>query len=220
VSTTERIRDRSRRRSERLISVLAEEFRDKRLATGLSQREVASGVGISRPTYTRIENAQSRRVSVEVLCGIAACLGLDLAVNVYPGPEPLRDGPSTNRLRSVLENVASPLSYATEVALRTGPGRRFEQRAWDAVISGSGKRTGVELEMRLRDAQAVERRLNLKRHDDPVDHFVLLVADTKHNRAVLREHPALFRDLARLTRLQLVGFLKAGLHPPDALVLV
>lgn len=76
------------------------------------------------------------------------------------------------------------------------------------------------MEMRITDAQALERRINLKRRDDPADSFILLVADTHANRRVLREHPELFPDLARLTFSRLTTLLAAGQHPSDALVLV
>ena len=88
------------------------------------------------------------------------------------------------------------------------------------MILGAGRRTGVELEMRLRDAQAAERRINLKRRDDPVDGFLLLIADTRTNRRVLREFPDLFGDLARLRQRTVIAALEAGEHPPTGLLLV
>jgi hypothetical protein len=56
----------------------------------------------------------------------------------------------------------------------------------------------IELEMRLRDVQAVRRRHELKRRDDPPDHFMLLIADTRHNRRALAEVADLFAELPRL----------------------
>ena len=61
-----------------------------------------------------------------------------------------------------------------------------DMRAWDAKLIGAGVRIGVEAETRLVDAQALTRRLALKRRDGDVDHVILLVADTRGNRAVLR----------------------------------
>ena len=46
----------------------------------------------------------------------------------------------------------------------------------------------VEAETRLDDLQALERRVRLKQRDLGVRRVILLVADTRHNRAVLR-HP-------------------------------
>lgn len=58
-------------------------------------------------------------------------------------------------------------------------------RAWDAVIGGGSWRDGVEAEVRLRDAQALERRIALKQRDGSVDAVILLVWDTRHNRDAL-----------------------------------
>jgi transcriptional regulator with XRE-family HTH domain len=200
--------------------MVADELREKRLATGLSQKEVAAACGLSRSTYSRIETASFEHVSLTAVSAASAAMGLDVWMRLFPGPEPLRDAASLKRLQRVRDVVSPPLVCATEVALPQDPSRPFEQRAWDALVTGNGRRTGMELEMGLRDAQAVERRMDLKRRDDPVDSFVFLVADTKHNRLVLREYPNLFPDLARLTFRQLATFLRAGIHPPNALVLV
>ena len=78
----------------------------------------------------------------------------------------------------------------------------------------------MELEMRVTDAQELERRVELKRRDDRSDHFVLLLAATHHNRRVLRENPTLFPSLQRITYAALTRLLAAGTHPPDCLVLV
>jgi hypothetical protein len=85
---------------------------------------------------------------------------------------------------------------------------------------GRGERTGFEFETRLRDIQAQTRRHNLKRRDDPVDHFLLVVADTRHNRAVLREFAELFADLPRHGTASLLKALKTGQHPQTGLILL
>ena len=71
---------------------------------------------------------------------------------------------------------------STEVPL-PNPGDR---RAWDAMIRLAQVRVGVEAETRARDAQELQRRLALKRRDGGVEHLILLLADTRHNRAFLR----------------------------------
>jgi hypothetical protein len=88
------------------------------------------------------------------------------------------------------------------------------------VIFGSSERTAIELEMRLRDVQAMRRRHELKRRDDPTEHFLLLVADTRHNRRVLAEFEDLFADLARLRPSIVRTALNAGRHPSTGLLLV
>ena len=218
--TVQRLIQRGAARGRRALSSLGEDFRQKRLAVGLSQQHVASAVGIGRATYTRIEAGSYEALSIAIASRIAAVLGLDLTIRAYPGASPLRDGAHWARLGLVLDTVARPLRAAREVALPTTNDRPYEQRAWDAMVSGLGRRTAMEMEMRLTDAQELERRINSKRRDDPVDSFVLLVADTNHNRRALREFPAVFADLERLTFRALCACLAAGRHPPSALVLV
>lgn len=200
--------------------MLGEEFRDKRVAIGLSQQQVAGAVGISRSIYTRIEGAKLQSLTIVVASRVAAILGLDLSVRVYPGGNPLRDAAQGERLNRVLVHVSAPLRSRTEVVLPQGPDHPFEQRAWDALITGRGQRTGIEMEMRVRDGQALERRIALKRRDDPVDALVLLVADTHANRRVFRDNPGLFAGLTRMTLAALTRTLRSGQHPPDCLVFV
>jgi len=94
------------------------------------------------------------------------------------------------------------------------------ERAWEAVLFGHGERTACELEMRRRDVQAVRRRHDLKRRDDPTEHFLLLIADTRHNRSAVAEFEALFADLPRLRPSEVHRALEAGQHPPTGLLFV
>lgn len=198
---------------------LGDKFRNKRVSVGVSQQRVADAARISRASYIRIEQGRMAELSISRASRVAAVLGLELAVRVFPGPNPIREVAHAKKLASVLEHVGNPLSYRTEVGLPQVPGR-IEQRAWDALITGVGKRTGVEMEMRIRDAQALERRLDMKRRDDPVDGLMLLVADTRNNRHVLAENPVLFSGFARLSVSVVTRMLRAGHHPPTCLVLV
>lgn len=68
-------------------------------------------------------------------------------------------------------------------------GRAGDQRAWDAVLLIGTSQLAVEAETRLRDVQGLQRRLSLKRRDDPeVSGVLLLLADTRNNRTLAREH--------------------------------
>ncbi len=66
----------------------------------------------------------------------------------------------------------------------------------------------VEAETHLGDIQAIQRRAGAKQRDLGADRVILLVADTRHNRRVIEEHPQLRerfpidtrRCLARLAR--------------------
>jgi transcriptional regulator with XRE-family HTH domain len=211
--------DRGARRGLRSVQILGEEFRDQRLALGLSQQDVADAAHIHRSRLSRIENGRVRNLSVVEASRIATVLGLDLSVRVYPGGNPLRDAAHAERLRRLLGHVQAPLSYRTEVPLPPNS-EHTEMRAWDAMIFGVDCRSAAELEVRISDGQALERRVNLKRRDDPTDRFLLLVADTRRNRRVLSEHPGLFPDLPRVRLSRVIAALEAGQHPPSGLVLI
>ena len=148
---------------------------------------------------------------------IAVVLGLAAVVRLYPGGLPIRDQAHALRLRRLLGHAASPLTWRTEVAVE-GVAGRGGLRAWDAMLYGHHERTGIELEMRLRDIQAAERRIGLKQRDDPTDRFLLVVADTPANRRVLGEIAA-FADLPRLRRRDVIAALRSGRHPSTGLLL-
>jgi hypothetical protein len=61
-----------------------------------------------------------------------------------------------------------------------------DQRAWDAMTELWRLRVGVEAELRPTDLQALLRRISLKKRDGLVDRVVLALADTRHNRALMR----------------------------------
>ncbi len=149
---------------------------------GLTQAEVASVVGISRSQISRIERGRLPSVSYVTLALIGAVVGLDLPLREYPGSEPVRDVAQLALLSRFTSAVHPSVRSADEVPLRV-PGDR---RAWDRVLTGRGWSIPVEAETRLRDVQALQRRVALKMRDDGVDRMILLVANTRHNRGVLR----------------------------------
>lgn len=215
----EKVVDQASRRAERLRRVLGEELRQKRTEVGLSQSSVATSAGLSRWTCARIEAGRRHRTSIDELTVLAAVLGLDLVVRLYPGGDPVRDAAQLKKLGELLHVAAPPLISRTEVPLPATTDHP-ERRAWDALVSVPGARVAIEVEMRLGDPQATERRLSLKRRDDPADRFLLVVADTRHNRRVLADHPGLFADLARLRRSRVLGALKQGELPPGGLLVL
>ena len=219
MSTVERAFDRATRRADRARCDLGDEFRETRIAGGWSQARVAEATRMSRSRCTRIEGGKIEHLSIADASRIAAVLGLDLSVRLYPGAGPLRDEAHARRLGSLLKHVRGPLTQRTEVPLPALAGRT-EQRSWDAVIFGHGTRTAVEMEMRLRNGQALERRIALKRRDDPTERFLLVVAETHVNRRVLASNPGLFPDLPRLGPARVTSALNVGQHPPTGLVVL
>jgi transcriptional regulator with XRE-family HTH domain len=218
VGATTRALDRAARTAERQARALADELRERRISLALSQTHVAASARLSRTRYGLIERGRSTAVTLEEINDIAAVLGLSPSIRLYPDGAPIRDAGHAARLSRVLEAVRPPLTYRIEVPLARTT-EFTELRAWDAMIFGAGKRTAIELEMRLADVQAVLRHIDLKRRDDPTEAFLLLVADTRHNRRVLAEFGALFAALPRLRPSAVRGALVNGRHPPTGLLL-
>ena len=88
-----------------------------------------------------------------------------------------------------------------------------DRRAWDALVQLDGRRAGCEAETRLRDVQALERRLGLKRRDGAVDVLILLVSDTASNRRALTLHRETLRSLLPLDGRAVLTALSGGQLP-------
>jgi transcriptional regulator with XRE-family HTH domain len=207
------------RRTTRQLGEVGEEFRERRLALNLSQHHVSVAARMSRRHYGRIERGLGRSLTLDELNRIAVVLGMSPSVRLYPDGPPVRDRAHAERLQTFLAHVRGPLAYRAEVPLPIVEGRP-ERRAWDAVIFNGRERCAVELEMRLRDVQAVLRRIDLKRRDDPTARFLLLVADTRLNRRVVDEFHLLFADLPRLRPSAVRASFAASQLPPTGMLLV
>ena len=211
--------ERARRRAAKLLAQLGQDIRDARLMTGTGQAAVARAARVSTSTISRIESAKLEHLSVREAIVVADAVGLDLSIKSYPGRRATRDQAHAKRLTSFLAHVASPLRFATEVALPHRDGV-FEQRAWDAMLFSDDGHTGVELEQRLHDVQAQTRRIMLKWRDSGADRLLLLIANTSHNRAVLETFPEYFVELPALAADDVMAAISRGERPPTGYVLI
>jgi hypothetical protein len=138
-------------------------------------------VGLDATSVSRIERGLWPEVPVVHLFRIAEAVGLEVAMRAFPGGDALRDSAQAELLARFADQLAPALSWGTEVPLPI-PGDR---RAWDGLISGPGWRYGVEVETGPNDAQALMRRLALKRRDGQVDGVIVVVPDTRRVREFL-----------------------------------
>ncbi|HXG26911.1 MAG TPA: helix-turn-helix transcriptional regulator [Candidatus Binatia bacterium] len=178
---------RGDRRSRELRQRLAESISEARVAAGLSLREVARRVGVHVDTLIRLEAADSTTMTVDLVARVAAVLGLKLAASLYVDGDPVRD--------------EGHLKLLARFRARLGPGLRVQAeapmpisgdpRSGDALVGTEEWSALVEAETRVGDVQLVERRAAAKQRDLGADRLILLVADTGHNREVLRLHPEL-----------------------------
>jgi transcriptional regulator with XRE-family HTH domain len=182
MTTRDRRLDRAHRNVRRGLIAMGDELRNARISAGLTQQTLGAAVGVSHSTISRIEAGRAGRVSYAQLVAVAAVLGLDLPLRAYPAGDPIRDVAQLELLERLRRRLAPACRWRTEVPLDL----QGDLRAWDAVIGIGGKHLAVEAETRLRDVQAVTRRIALKARDGRIDVVLLLVADTRNNRYVLR----------------------------------
>jgi transcriptional regulator with XRE-family HTH domain len=211
-----RRRDRGAYQADQLNRRLAEELRNARLSAGLSLRSVAAAAGISPAQLHRMEYARNRAVSLRTLSIVFAVVGMRLSARPYPEGPPLRDAAHARLLSRLTTQLPPTIRMRTEVPL----GPSGDLRAWDAELCTGSDTCKLEAETVLQDLQATDRRLALKMRDGSVDRLILLVADTRRNRRVLRE----FRELITLryplgTR-SVMRLLRSGRLPDQSGVVV
>ena len=180
--THERAADRGRRDATRLSGELGLELREARLAAGVSHGDVGKAAGLSHAAVSRIERGASPYVPLRSLATVASVLGLRLSVRAYPAGLPLRDAAQVALLERFRGLLHPSLIWRTEVPLPI----EGDLRAWDASVGGPGWVAYVDAETRIRDAQALERRIAIKRRDTRTDRVIVLLADTRTNRMILR----------------------------------
>jgi hypothetical protein len=149
---------------------------------------------------------------LEFLSAYCAVLGLELSLRTYPAGDPIRDRAQLALLERLRGRLHPNLRWRTEVPL---PIER-DLRAWDADIRGTTPapwRARVEAETKLADLQALERRLTLKHRDDPGGHLILLVSDTRANRAGLRSLRDGLAELLPLRTREVLGAIADGRDP-------
>jgi transcriptional regulator with XRE-family HTH domain len=206
--TLERARDRARWQTHRISLEIGQELRDARLAAGLSQMHVARVAGLPQSRVSRTERAESPTPRLEELAAHCAALGQRLSLRSYPEGSPVRDRAQLALLERFRAAIHAGFVWRSEVPIG-GPG---DQRAWDAVLGDPGS-IAVDAETRLRDMQALQRRLELKWRDSGVERAVLLVAATHHNRAILREFRSSIASTFPLDSRETLAALRAGRIP-------
>ncbi len=183
--TKERAVDIGTQRARSIVCDLGTEVRRARTDHGLSQSVVGAAAHVSRAQVSRIERGLAPKASLLELSRLLAVVGLELSARAYPGGSAIRDKAQLALLGRFRALLAPSVAQRFEVPLL----KHGDLRAWDLGLQVEASQIAVEAETRPRDVQALQRRVALKRRDDPdVASVVLLLADTRHNRALLREN--------------------------------
>lgn len=213
----ERPADRGTRLARSTLLRIGDELRTARVDRGLTLSVAAAAASISMAELSRIERGLAPRVPLAVLGRCAAIVGLDLSVRCYPGGSPVRDAGHLALLADLRSRLHRSLTWATEVPLPI-PG---DQRAWDALVTGSGWSCGVEAETLPRDAQALVRRLLLKQRDGGAEAMILLLRQSRAVSAFLREAADELAPALPIPGPRALELLAAGIRPGgNAIVLL
>jgi transcriptional regulator with XRE-family HTH domain len=208
VPTMERTRDRGIRIAGALLAELAAELRTARRSLGISQQRVARVAGISQSAISRTERSVNRGLTVDRLARHAAAVGTRASIKLYPVGSPVRDEAHLRLLEALRPVVHARFRWRPEAPV----GESGDLRAWDVLLTGPVS-IGIDAETRVEDLQALQRRIELKRRDSGVSRVILLVADTRHNRQVMRDHRAMLLGSFPLGTRDVLASLRTGRDP-------
>lgn len=201
--------DRANESLGRMRISIARELRDARRNAGLSQRSAGGSAQMSHSQVGRLERGEVLDPSIGQLTRLATVVGLDLTLKAYPSSDAVRDAGQVRLLERLRIRLHASIRWRTEVPL---PDAR-DLRAWDAMAIGDGWRIPIEAETRFTDGQALQRRLATKMRDGGVDRLVLLVAETRSNRAALIGAGAGLQQMFPLQQRAVLTALRDGEDP-------
>lgn len=213
MATAQRVSSLAASRTASVLRNLGDEVRQGRLSRGLSQLEVARVASISQAKVSQIERASLATVSIRDVCHLLAAVGMELSARAYPAGPPLRDAAHRALLERLRARIGQSVRWKFEVPLPiTG-----DLRAWDAVMELANVRVAVEAETRVRDVQALQRRVSLKLRDDPnTTRVVLLLADTRLNREMVRAEERILSEEYPLSPRAMLASLSEGRAPESS----
>ena len=216
MATRAAVQTRAARRSRLLGVRLAEALATGRASAGLSLREVARRAGISTDTLRRVERADLSAMSIDRIIGLAEVLGLELAASLYPAGEPVRDRAHLALVSRFRARLPATVRWRVEVPVPIAG----DLRSADAMLGVAGVDVLVEAETHVGDVQLIERKASAKQRDLGALRLILLVADTRHNREVVRLHPE-FRERFPIETRTCLARLARGIDPGgDAMVIL
>jgi transcriptional regulator with XRE-family HTH domain len=170
---------------------------------GLSQETLSRLVGWSQPEVSRFEHLVRRdTVTFDDLARVASNLGLELVANLFPVGDPVRDKGHQALLARLRAILATAWRVVAEMPL---PNVR-DARSWDLGLRLAAQRVGVEAETAIRDVPWLVRRMRERERDGGMDEVLLLLADSRANRALL---PQLLEALGSRFQTPTRGILRA-----------
>ena len=179
-----------------------------RTALGLTRAASARLACVSPNTVRRIEEGDAH-VALLTVCRVADALGMRVWMRAFPIRTPaLRDTGQLGIADWIRQRADDSYQVVQELSLGNG-------RAIDTVLLGATEIVAIEIERLLADLQSQYRWADAKRneladrHERPV-RLVMVVEDTRRNRAVAREHRALIESMLPAGSREILRSLRTG----------
>jgi transcriptional regulator with XRE-family HTH domain len=183
VVTRETRLHRGRRRGEQITRSVIDQLRDARVSEGISQAALAEQLGKTQAYVSMLESGKLSELSLVRLAEIASVLGLEPALALHRIGPPLRDK-GHEALIARFRIRISPRWKIVREAPFPGEG---DPRFWDLLLRHPTEHYlgGVEAETRVRDLQALVRRMRQRATDGGADDLVIVLSDSATNRGVV-----------------------------------
>jgi hypothetical protein len=175
---------------------------------------MADQLGWSQARYWRLENATD--AALGEVSAVAAALGLELSSSLHRVSDALVDRGHLALLARFRSLLSASIKVVSE-ALLPNPG---EQRSWDLLLRIAAQIVGVEAETKVRDVQATVRKVRGRERDGGADEILLVLADTRANRASLDDLTVALGPRFATPPGQLRAALRAGRPLPGSGVLL
>jgi transcriptional regulator with XRE-family HTH domain len=165
-----------------MVRQLAAELMEARRSAGLSQAALAEELRWSQSDVSRFERlTRVDGVSFVELSEVASLLGLELGAGLHLVGDPIRD----KGHQALIARFRALLSAAWRVVQDVPLPIPGDRRAWDLLLRLADQLIGVEAETKVRDVQALTRHVHLRERDGRADEIVVLLADTRTDRALV-----------------------------------
>jgi transcriptional regulator with XRE-family HTH domain len=166
-------------------------------------------LGWSKSKVSRVERGLSRRVSLEDVGRLAATVGLRASLKLFPSGQPLRDIGQVQLLAALNARMHAVWRHRQEVPVPS-PG---DFRAADQLSTIPGCRLMIEAYRRFTDSQLQTRSARTKQRDLGADRLLLLIEDTKTNRAAVAAAGEDLRRSFPVSQRAMLAALAAGRDP-------
>lgn len=193
-----------------------------RVASGTSYAAIGRALRISPTAVAKLLRRRVPNLSIVRAAQLLEAVGLELSARAFPAGPPVRDAGQLALLARLRRRVHPDLEWREEVPVveLRSPGST-DLRAWDVAIDGPGVHVRIDAETHVGDAQAVARRVALKRRDGGVSCVILLLADTTHHRRLLAGVGEGLRGSFPVSQRRALAALRTGRSPGgDALILL